>query len=167
MTPADPVQSPQVGPVAELQRRQELWTRLIADLDGAAARFTLHEAGPSIAWLLGHNLVNTDSVAEAVGGRSRSLEPTFSERHAEPHFGVTSDADWDALRKLWEPTALRTRDAVRAQTDLESAPDVPIRPEFQGHLTTRRAFLDGHLFHLTWHAGQVGMLRAALGLSWA
>tara|TARA_R110002126_G_scaffold69782_1_gene176043 strand:+ start:3534 stop:3995 length:462 start_codon:yes stop_codon:yes gene_type:complete len=152
--------------VAELQRRQELWSRLIADVDGPASRFALHAAGPSIAWLLGHNLVNTDSVAEAVGGRPRSLEATFGDRHAEPHFGVRTDADWNALRALWEPTAIRTRDAVRAQADLDGAPDVPILPEFQGHLTTRRAFLDGHLFHLTWHAGQVGMLRAALNLPW-
>jgi hypothetical protein len=152
--------------VAKLQRRQEMWTRLIANVDGSGARFTLRDAGPSIAWLLGHTLVNTDSVAEAVGGLERSLSSEFRERHTDPHFGVRTGADWNELRARFEPTALRTRESVHAlgEAGLERAPDVPIHPEFQAKLSTRRAFLDGHLFHLTWHAGQVGMLRAALGL---
>ena len=75
----------------------------------------------------------------------------------------------EALEAEWAAVAgdLRRTLAGLDEADLERPPAVELHPGFEDELATRRAFLEGHLFHLTWHAGQVGMLRAALGLGWA
>ena len=40
-------------------------------------------------------------------------------------------------------------------------------PEFAERLSTRHAFLAGEVFHFAYHLGQLGSLRADLGLGWA
>ncbi len=43
---------------------------------------------------------------------------------------------------------------------LDTPPLVPIHPSFREHLTTRGRFLEGHLYHVTYHLGALGVLRA-------
>ena len=56
--------------------------------------------------------------------------------------------------------------AALTDSDFEFAPAIEILPEFAGRLATRHAFLTGEVFHFAYHLGQVGTLRAALGLGW-
>jgi len=140
-----------------------LVTRCCARLDVEQAR-----AGtPSIAWILGHLTHVADTTLEAVGGTARSLPEGFA-RHALPSWGVADTAGWDALRAAWRATSEAARTAVAALEpgDLERPPAAAIRPEFAHTLTSRRRFLQGHVFHVAYHLGQIGLRRAELGLGW-
>ena len=87
---------------------------------------------------------------------------------AEPHWGAADAAGWLALTARWGEVAARTLGALEALSpaDLEAPPATAIRPEFRASLATRRAFWAGHVFHVAYHLGQVGCLRAGLGLGW-
>ncbi len=137
-----------------------------ADVDLARATWPAEGERPSIAWQLGHILVNADRTAEAVGGVER-LVPR--DRSAERHFGVADEAGWEELKGLWLRVSARTLSALEAlpESALESAPAVEIHPAFRERLTTRREFWSGHVFHVAYHLGQLGSLRAAQGLGWS
>jgi len=133
-------------------------TSAIADVDFAAARFAMGER-PSIAWLAGHMLVNADSTASAVAGTTRAIEA---------HSGCESAADWDALRDSWSAHSSTWLAAFEGLEpgDLDRAPLVEILPDFADKLSDRRRFWSGHVFHMGYHLGQLGSLRAELGLGW-
>ena len=44
--------------------------------------------------------------------------------------------------------------------DLERPPLVDVHLAFRSTLTSRMVFLEGHLFHVTYHLGAIGVLRA-------
>jgi uncharacterized damage-inducible protein DinB len=75
---------------------------------------------------------------------------------------------WAALRADWVRVAEQTLASLDtlAEHDLERAPAVAMHAEFAGRLRTRADFLRGHVFHVAYHLGQIGALRAALGLGW-
>ena len=137
-----------------------------ADVDLAQATWPAESERPSIAWLLGHILVNADSTAKAVGGLERLVTRDLS---AERHFGVADGAGWEALTELWQRVSARTLAALEAlpESALAAAPAVEIHPAFRERLTTRREFWAGHVFHVAYHLGQVGSLRAVQGLGWS
>lgn len=138
-------------------------TSATQDVDFAAARFTLG-GRPSIAWLVGHLLVNADSTAAAVAGTERSVE----ERGSEAHWGCESASDWEALRAEWIARSAGWLAAFEdlEPADLERPPLVELLPEFADRLRDRRRFWSGHVFHMGYHLGQLGSLRAELGLGW-
>lgn len=139
----------------EQTRHHYAWlTRATADVDAAAAAWRPGDGRPSIAWEVAHLIEQVESTAEAVAGRSPSGE------------GVPEA--WDALRARWREVA---RDALAALErlgpgDLERPPAVPLHPGFEQALATRARWWSGHVFHVAYHLGQVGSLRAALGLGW-
>jgi hypothetical protein len=53
-----------------------------------------------------------------------------------------------------------------APADLDLPPRVAMHPDFEASITDRRRFWSGHVFHMTYHLGQLGSLRAELGLGW-
>lgn len=146
-----------------LAHHDALVTRCCATLDVGQAR----RGAPSIAWILGHLTHVADTTLEAVGGAARSLPEGFA-RHAVPSWGVADAAGWDALRAAWASTSAAARAAVSALAphELELAPATSIHPAFAGTLTTRRRFLAGHVFHVAYHLGQIGLRRSELGLGW-
>ena len=135
--------------------------RAVADVDAADALAT-PTGGPSVAWQLGHLLRDAETTAEAVAG----LAPTEPERGDADHWGVGCADDWDALRARWAARSDACLSALAGEPDLEAPPRVALHADFAGHLTTRRAFWSGHVVHLAYHLGQVGSLRARLGLGW-
>ena len=137
-----------------------------ADVDLAQATWPAQGERPSIAWQLGHILIETDRAAEAVGGLERLVTRDLS---AERHFSVGDAAGWGALTELWHRVSARTLAALEAlpESALAAAPAVEIHPAFRDRLTTRREFWSGHVFHVAYHLGQLGSLRAAQGLGWS
>jgi hypothetical protein len=138
-------------------------TSATADVNFDAARRTLG-GRPSIAWLTGHMLVNADATAAAVAGALRNVE----ERGSLAHWGCEAADEWEALRREWvarSVTWLATLEAL-APEDLDHAPLVEVLPDFAGKLQDRRRFWSGHIFHMGYHLGQLGSLRAELGLGW-
>jgi len=149
--------------VEMLAHHYAMVTRACAGLDLAQAR----AGAPSVAWILGHLTHVADTTLEAVGGRPRSLPAGFA-RHAAASWGVVDAGGWDALRAAWAATSGATHAAVAALApgDLELAPAAAIHGAFSGILTTRHRFLQGHVFHVAYHLGQIGTRRAELGLGW-
>jgi hypothetical protein len=136
-----------------------------ATADVPLASATASPAGaPSIAWQVGHLLRDTETTAEAVAG----LPTEEAERGSLPSWGCASATDWDALRARWRARSAACLAALAelAPADLDAAPTVALQPGFEGHLATRRDFWSGHVFHMGYHLGQVGSLRARLGLGW-
>jgi hypothetical protein len=119
---------------------------------------------PSIAWQLGHILVNADSTAESVAELARSEE----ELGDLPHWGVESAADWDGLRARWLNLSTRALEAYAAlaEEDLDRPPATEILEAYEDLLTDRRTFWSGHVFHTAYHLGSIGTLRAEFGLGW-
>lgn len=141
-------------------------TQATADVDWAAAQLRLGARGerPAIAWLVGHLLLEAESTAEAVAGLTR----TQPERERTPLFDCASAQDWQALRATWIERSTACLAALHSVSslDLDMPPLVPILPDFQHSLTDRRRFWSGHVFHMSYHLGQLGNLRAELQLGW-
>ena len=138
-------------------------TSATADADFAAACFGRGER-PSIAWLTGHMLVQAEATAEAVRGLARSV----SDRCDEAHFGCQEPADWNDLRASWVSRSAHCLGELEQLEpgDLDRAPLVELLPKFEVSLADRRRFWSGHVFHMGYHLGQLGSLRAELGLGW-
>lgn len=153
---------------AQARHHYAFLSRAIADVDAESARAVQRPDGPSIAWQVGHCADVTDSVAEAVAGTGRGLPADFGQRHGLAHWGASDAEGWRDLRAAWERTSARTLAGLDAlePTDLEQPPAVEIHPAFGDLLRTRADFLRGHVFHLAYHLGQIGALRAARGLGW-
>lgn len=138
-------------------------TAATADVDFDAACFVRGER-PSIAWLTGHMLVQAEATAAAVCGLAGSV----SDRCDEAHFGCLEPADWKDLRASWVTRSAHYLAALEKLEpgDLDRAPLVELLPEFEESLADRRRFWSGHVFHMGYHLGQLGGLRAELGLGW-
>jgi len=139
-------------------------------LTSATADVTLADAmampggAPSIAWQVGHLLRDAETTAEAVAGLAAQEE----ERGSAPSWGCATDADWDQLRARWQTRSAACLAALEGllRADLDTPPLVELRADFGAHLETRRDFWSGHVFHMGYHLGQVGSLRARLELGW-
>ena len=153
--------------LAQLDHHGHVVSTQVADLTVAQATFELAAGRPSIAWCLGHLVANTRTVAPSICG-APPLDPDAPEPHDRPHFGVRDAAAWARLRDRWAAESAAARDAVAAlaDADLDRPMTTEVHPAFRDVLTTREKFLRGHLFHLAYHAGQIGTLRSAQGLGW-
>lgn len=124
------------------------------DVPEDVARWTPAPGRPSIAWIVAHLEHDAAETARALGGAA---------------WESAGDAgEWDALRARWLDTSRRTLELLEATTDadLELPPAIEILPEFRQMLATRGQFWSGHVFHVAYHLGQVGSVRAAHGLPW-
>lgn len=139
------------------------WSEQTSDLELTTVCFRTHPEGPSIAWLLGHALHEVDTTIEAVVGAPRCLQSAFDKRAEHADWGVASQADWEQLRADWLracETLERGLEQLPAEA-LDQPCAVPIHPALGNALRTRLAWFQGHLFHLAYHLGQAGLLRAA------
>ena len=156
--------------LAQLDHHGHVVSTQTAGLSFAQATFELAPGRPSIAWCLGHLIANTRTVAPSLCGAPAPDpdDPDDPEPHDRPHFGVTDEDAWATLHARWAPESAAARAAVAAlaDADLDLPLTTAVHPAFRDVLTSREKFLRGHLFHLAYHAGQIGTLRAAQGLAW-
>ena len=136
-----------------VQRYSALERSLTAGVGPEEAQYQLG-GRPNISW-------HTRHVAEAIASTHEAL---FGER-AEERSGAL-DGPWPAPREalLARAAALRARLADASDEELSMPPQVPIIEEFRGKITSRQSFLEGHLYHVTYHVGSVAVLRAEMGL---
>ena len=123
---------------------------------------------PSIAWCLGHLEWCVRTVPPFLDAPGAGPLPDEEADHGHPEYGVASPADWQDLRNRFGHSAAASLRALAHLDDsgLARPPGRPVHRAFRASLSTRERFLHGHLFHVAYHAGQIGLLRAALGLSW-
>ncbi|MDF1837461.1 MAG: hypothetical protein P1V35_06325 [Planctomycetota bacterium] len=71
---------------------------------------------------------------------------------------------WPEWRSRFESVSGDLVDQLRKLPpgSLENTPAIEILPDFKESLGTRHAFLLGHIFHLAYHAGQLGSIAAVL-----
>ena len=139
-------------------------------LTSASAEVALADAlatpggAPSIAWQVGHLLRDAETTAEAVAG----FDVEEQERGDAASWGCATEADWTGLRARWEQRSAACLTALEGidPAGLDAGPLVELRADFEGQLGTRRDFWSGHVFHMGYHLGQVGSLRARLELGW-
>lgn len=114
---------------------------------------------PSISVLLGHLREQTASTARALCGLEESAPPQVSIRDEE---------GWQGAHAAWKGLSDRFLGALEGlePADLELPPLVEIEPAFRESLATRARFWSGHVFHVAYHLGQVGRLRARQGLDY-
>lgn len=150
---------------AQLEHHYRVVLVLTEPLDLAAARHVLAPGRPSIAWCLGHLVHEVRTLPPSVCGAPPVADPAT---RIHPHHGVETAADWTALLAEWRRATVDALEglAVLRDEDLSKPLTVEVHEAFREGLTTRERFLHGHLFHVAWHAGQIGSVRAALGLRW-
>jgi hypothetical protein len=130
---------------AQLEQRAGVLLSTCATWSVTQAALELHPGGPSGDSTLRHLVEMTESTLNALGG---------SPAHEDAHVA------WPEVRARFEQRARELAKHVRASSelDLKAKPSIPILPEFEQSLSTRLAFLQGHIFHLGYHAGQLGSL---------
>jgi len=110
---------------------------------------------PAIAWHAAH-------LADAIATCHRAVAA------AEPARAVPLEGDaWTELRDATLALAhgfAAVLDAL-APEDLGAPPAIEVHPAFRGTLTERAQFVEGHVFHVTYHVGSIAVLRASFGLA--
>ena len=125
---------------------------------------------PPIGWHASHIAEEMASTAEAIalGSGGAELAPVIARCAAGRAPNPSSEATSYATTGLPELMAEVNRlsflvvSALKSLTDadLEKPPLVEVHPAFRSTLTSRMVFLEGHLFHVTYHLGAIGLLRA-------
>lgn len=108
---------------------------------------------PSIAWHAQHLAEAMASTLEAVAlgpGTARPFPTSFEDQGLPDLVSELNRRSSEVLSALKSLT----------DDDLERPPLVDVQPAFRSTLTSRMVFLEGHLFHVTYHLGAIGLLRA-------
>lgn len=110
---------------------------------------------PTIAWHAAH-------LADAIATCHRAVA---AQEPARPIPG--EDDPWAELRDATLELARGFSAALDALApeDLGAPPAIEVHPAFRGTLTERAQFVEGHVFHVTYHVGSIAVLRASFGLA--
>lgn len=129
----------------QLDQRATVIGGLTEKWSASQAMIELHEGGPSGHSTLLHLVDVTRTTMAAL-----DLPPPFS----------GNLETWDQVQIGFREVAnrLSTQVADMPLQSLEAPPAIDIVADFKESLTTRHAFLMGHVFHLAYHAGQLGSL---------
>ena len=138
----------------QLEHRQRAIDHLVEAFTAEEAQMTLHREGPCADGLLWHLAHVGHSTLLALGG---SADPV-----AEPGLYPASKAEFQRIA-----LALREHTQAMAAEQWASPPAIEVLPAFRDKLKTRADFLSGHIFHLAYHAGQLGSLRSKWGVTGA
>lgn len=135
---------------AQLEQRAKVILNMTEPWSASQALTELHEGGPCGLSLIQHLIEVTRTTLAAL-----DMEIPF------PGNGDT----WVELRSQFESVAAHLAAHVRSLpvSALQAEPAIEILPEFEQSLATRQAFLMGHIFHLAYHAGQLGSLVTRIG----
>ncbi|MBL4771426.1 MAG: hypothetical protein JKY61_09855 [Planctomycetes bacterium] len=133
----------------QLGQRSSVILAMTEKWSASQALIELHPGGPSGQSLFLHLIEVTRS--------------TLSALDLEVPFPGPRDT-WQQLRGEFESAAekLTVQVAGLSHADLQAEPAIEILPDFKQSLSTRHAFLLGHVFHLGYHAGQLGSIAAML-----
>ncbi|MCA9000540.1 MAG: DinB family protein [Planctomycetes bacterium] len=134
---------------AQLEQRAKVILSTVAAWSEEQAAVELHAGGPTGVSTLNHLVEVTVSTVNALGGVTREPESALGFLQARDRF-------MEVNQELTEMVRACSAEALQA------TPAIEIHPEFAHSLTTRQAFLLGHVFHLGYHAGQLGSLAARL-----
>lgn len=125
---------------------------------------------PPVGWHVAHLIEAVASTAEAVALGSGAIVISEEVRNgalrrdpAAPDNAISyTPVGLEALAAEWNRLSLIHLAALKSLTDgeLERPPLVEVHQAFQSTLTSRMVFLEGHLFHVSYHLGAVGLLRA-------
>ncbi len=125
---------------------------------------------PPIGWHAAHVIEAVASTAEAVALGEGAIEVAEAVRMgarrrdpAAPRNAISYEPlGLRALVDEWNRLSSIHLAALKSLTDgeLEKPPIVEVHEAFQSTLTSRMVFLEGHLFHVSYHLGAVGLLRA-------
>ncbi len=133
----------------QLDQRAAVISGMVEKWGASQAMVELHKSGPS-----GHStLLHLIEVTRT----------TLAALDLEPPFNATTDS-WDQIQVQFRSVAKSLGDQVRKISieALGAPPAIEIVADFKDSLTTRHAFLLGHVFHLGYHAGQLGSLASLL-----
>ncbi len=136
----------------QLEHRQRAIAHLVGDLSAEEAQMTLHSEGPSADWILLHLATAAHTTLLALGGSAPPVERAGLFPHSRGEFERIAAALLETVRGL-TPEAW------------SNAPAIEVLPSFRDTLKTRADFLSGHIFHLAYHAGQLGSLRSKWGVT--
>ncbi len=167
-------------PLAELLERQlrhryrALDRAISAGVGPAESEFQLG-GRPPIAWHARHVGEAIESTREALFGDAPRHTARDLHSRAPSSTGGASPglAPFEAWPEPWHELRLAVLRAgselaelLSRGTDEELAepPLVPILPAFRSSLPTRQSFLEGHIYHVTYHVGSMAVLRAEMGL---
>ena len=138
----------------QLEHRQRAIEHLAQAFTAEEAQMTLHREGPSADWILWHLARTGHTTLLALGG---SADPVAADGLYPASFGE--------FQRI--AGALRACAQALPSESWASAPAIEVLPAFRDKLKTRADFLSGHIFHLAYHAGQLGSLRSKWGVTGA
>ncbi len=138
-------QSPPAWLALQLGQRATVISGMTEHWSASQAMIELYEGGPTGHGTLLHLIEVTRTTLAAL-----DLEPPF----------LGKDETWDQLQTQFRDVAqcLSEQVSTLSLEALEAPPAIDIVADFKDSLTTRHAFLLGHIFHLAYHAGQLGSL---------
>ncbi len=155
--------------IAEHIRRQieyahQLIDRFSADLSFEQAVWGGDEGKASISWLIGHMADNTRVICRALSATT----PREADEYPHQNVRIQNPDEWAALKLDWSNAALDLRNILTGfkTESLSEPPGIDVHPAFKKTHDSKYAFIAGHIFHLNYHLGQIGRLRAELGLIW-
>jgi hypothetical protein len=125
---------------------------------------------PPIGWHAAHLASAVASTAEAVALGESAIEVAANvqaaARRRDPAARRNAisytPVELGTLTREWNRLSSIHLTALKSLTDgeLEKPPLTRVREAFQSTLTSRMVFLEGHLFHVSYHLGAMGLLRA-------
>lgn len=130
--------------------------------DEIARRRLPGQTRPSMAWNIGHLLHGRARMASSIGASGPALDVSRFGRE-----GATDGHDYPAVADLiaaWRETSAALVPALSAMTDeqLSQAASFPELPHGERTLADGVRF---YTWHESYHLGQIGLIRSALGLT--
>jgi uncharacterized damage-inducible protein DinB len=148
------------GLTSVLQLNDEVLMAALTDMTDDQARRRLREAGPSVAWNIGHMLQHRHQIGAALGCDGTGFDLTRYARSA------TDGADYPTVREFksaWRDYSARMQSAVHQLDPDALAGPAPMRvPHAEQTLLAALRFV---VWHEGLHLGQVSMLRSHHGLT--
>ncbi len=138
----------------QLEHRQRAIAHLVADLTAEEAQMPLHGQALSADWILMHLAQAAYTTLLALDGSADPVQPNGLYPHSRHEMERIGQALQTTVRSMGPETWTQ-------------APAVEVLPAFRDTLKTRADFLSGHIFHLAYHAGQLGSLRSKWGVTGA
>ena len=148
------------GLTSVLQLNDEVLMAALTDMTDDQARRRLREAGPSVAWNIGHMLQHRHQIGAAIGCDGPGFDLT---RYAK---SATDGADYPTIREFrsaWRDYSARLLSAVHQCGAAALDGPAPMRvPHAEQTLLEALRFV---VWHEGLHLGQISMLRSHHGLT--
>ncbi len=135
--------------VPQLEHRQNAILHMCEGFPQGQALAPLYAGGPNANSILEHLLEMSQATLLALGGSAHPTAPGKAWPAPSEAFAQLAESMLEQAKSLTPDAWLRP-------------PDIEVLPGFENSLSDKRKFLSGHIFHLAYHCGQLGSLRAKL-----